>query len=70
MLHDALHLKTKARQMQLVEVNDKQSAKEFLQVAVLLYKDDKNWIRPLDKDIEQVFDEKKNKAFRHGEAIR
>ena len=56
--------------MQLVEVKDKQSAKEFLQVAVLLYKDDSNWIRPLDKDIEQVFDETKNKAFRHGEAIR
>ena len=56
--------------MQLVEVKDKQSAKEFLQVAVLLYKDDRNWIRPLDKDIEQVFDEKKNKAFRHGEVIR
>ena len=56
--------------MQTIEVNNKQSAKEFLAVAVLLYKDDKNWIRPLDKDIEQVFDEKKNKAFRHGEAIR
>ena len=51
---------TKERHMQLVEVKDKQSAKEFLQVAVLLYKDDSNWIRPLDKDIEQVFDETKN----------
>jgi hypothetical protein len=61
---------TKERHMQLVEVKDKQSAKEFLQVAVLLYKNDENWIRPLDKDIEQVFDEKKNKAFRHGEAVR
>ncbi|RXK58488.1 hypothetical protein ESA94_17785 [Lacibacter luteus] len=56
--------------MHLVEVNDKQSAKEFLQVAVALYKDDANWIRPLDKDIEQVFDEKKNKAFLNGVAIR
>ena len=50
--------------MQLVEVKDKQSAKEFLQVAVELYKNDANWIRPLDKDIEQVFDEKKNKHFK------
>jgi hypothetical protein len=56
--------------MQAVEVKDKQSASEFLQVAVELYKHDANWIRPLDKDIEQVFDPEKNKAFRHGEAIR
>ena len=28
------------------------------------------YIRPLDKDIEEVFDPKKNKAFRHGEAAR
>ena len=28
------------------------------------------YIRPLDKDIDQVFDPEKNKAFRHGEAAR
>ena len=28
------------------------------------------YIRPLDKDIDQVFDPKKNKAFRQGEAAR
>lgn len=33
-------------------------------------KDNPNYIRPLDKDIEQVFDPKKNKSFRHGEATR
>ncbi len=56
--------------MQLIEVNDKKTAHDFLHVPVLLYKNDPNWIRPLDKDIEQVFDAQKNKAFRHGEAIR
>lgn len=56
--------------MQLLEVTDSKSANDFLQVAVLLYKNDRNWIRPLDKDIEQVFDAKKNKAFLHGEVIR
>ncbi|MFN8264784.1 MAG: hypothetical protein U0T11_01865 [Chitinophagaceae bacterium] len=56
--------------MQLIEVTDKRSAREFLNVPLDIYKDDKNWIRPLDKDIEQVFDKEKNKAFRHGEAIR
>ena len=56
--------------MQLVEVTNRSSATEFLRVAVDLYDSDPNWIRPLDKDIDQVFDEKKNKAFRHGEIIR
>ena len=56
--------------MQLIPVTDNTTAKEFLQVAVHLYKNDPNWIRPLDKDINDVFDEKKNKAFRNGEAVR
>jgi hypothetical protein len=56
--------------MQLIEVTDKQSAKEFIEVNVLINKNDPNYIRPLDKDINEVFDQKKNKAFRHGEAIR
>jgi len=56
--------------MQLTEVSDKRTAKEFLNVNVLVNKNDPNYIRPLDKDIDEVFDPKKNKAFRHGEAIR
>src|SRR5690606_38534386 len=35
-----------------------------------LYKNDPNWIQPLDKDIKQVFDAAKNKAFRNGEINR
>jgi hypothetical protein len=56
--------------MQLKEVNDKKSAREFILFPVTLYKNDANWIRPLDKDIEQVFNPEKNKAFRHGTVIR
>jgi len=56
--------------MQLLEVTDKQSAKEFIEVNVLINKNDPNYIRPLDKDIRDVFDPKKNKTFRHGEATR
>ncbi len=56
--------------MQLIEVTNKKTAKEFLQVAVTLYKNDANWIQPLDKDINDVFDQQKNKAFRFGKAIR
>lgn len=56
--------------VKLVEVNDPATRKEFLLLPVRLYKDDPNWIRPLDKDIEGVFDPKVNKFFRHGEAVR
>ena len=56
--------------MQIIPVNDKATGKQFLQVAVGLYKNDVNWIRPLDKDIDEVFDPGKNKAFRFGEAVR
>ena len=45
--------------MQLKEVNDKKSAREFILFPVTLYKNDANWIRPLDKDIEQVFNPEK-----------
>jgi hypothetical protein len=56
--------------MQLIEVKEKRIAKEFIEVNVLINKNNPNYIRPLDKDINEVFDPKKNKAFRHGEATR
>ncbi|GAB2828308.1 hypothetical protein [Ferruginibacter profundus] len=56
--------------MQLIPVNDKTTARQFLQVAVDIYKNEPNWIRPLDKDINDVFCKEKNKAFRFGEAER
>ncbi|MBL6449914.1 hypothetical protein JMN32_26615 [Fulvivirga sp. 29W222] len=56
--------------MKIVEVNSKPLAKKFIQLPVKLYKNEPNWIRPLNKDIESVFDEDKNKTFRHGECIR
>ena len=56
--------------MQLVEVNSLILEKEFIKVNVQINKNDPNYIQPLDKDILEVFDRKKNKAFRHGDAIR
>jgi len=56
--------------MQLIPVENKHNASQFLQVAVELYKYDANWIRPLDKDINEVFDKNKNKAYRFGETMR
>ena len=56
--------------MQLTEVKDHRAAKEFILVNVMMNKDNPNYIRPLEKDIYEVFDPKKNKTFRHGEVIR
>lgn len=56
--------------MTIEVVNSVQLEKIFLEFPIALYKDDKNYIRPLDKDIEDVFDKKKNKFFRHGECER
>lgn len=56
--------------MKCIEVTTAKQAKEFLTLPVKLYKNEPAWIRPLDKDVESVFDSEKNKAFRHGECIR
>lgn len=56
--------------MKLIEVTTKDHIREFLDFPVRLYKNEPHWIRPLDKDIESVFDKEKNKTFRHGECIR
>ena len=56
--------------MQIIPVDSPQTQQAFLKVPVILYRNDPNWIQPLDKDIEDVFDEKKNKAFRFGKAQR
>lgn len=56
--------------MQLTEVTTAQLEKAFILVNVVINKDDPNYIRPLDKDIKEVFNPEKNKAFRFGEATR
>ncbi|NOX85844.1 MAG: hypothetical protein GXO86_07765 [Chlorobi bacterium] len=54
----------------LTEVTDKKTVKKFLELPVEINRGDDNWIRPLDDDIEKIFDRKKNKLFRNGDAIR
>ena len=56
--------------MKVTEVQTEKDAQDFLLLPVNIYSDDPNWIRPLDKDIEIVFDRKKNKFFRHGNCTR
>ncbi|MBL7766154.1 MAG: hypothetical protein JNJ58_08685 [Chitinophagaceae bacterium] len=56
--------------MQRILVDTPALAQAFLEMPLSIYKGDKAYIRPLDKDIEEVFDAKKNKFFRHGECER
>ncbi|MFN6287125.1 MAG: hypothetical protein ACK4YJ_06790, partial [Bacteroidota bacterium] len=56
--------------MRIREVKSLKDQRDFLKVNVTLFKGDPNYIQPLDKDVEEVFDPNKNKAFRFGEAIR
>jgi len=56
--------------MQLIQVTNKKAAEEFIQVNIRINGSNPNYIRPLDKDVNDVFDKKKNKTFRFGEATR
>lgn len=56
--------------MIIKEVSDNRSAREFLDVAREIYKDDKYWVCPLDKDVEAVFDPKRNDFHNHGSCTR
>jgi len=56
--------------MNIIKVASKQDKKAFIELPLEIYKNEKNWIRPLDKDIDSVFKKNKNKAFRKGDVIR
>jgi len=56
--------------MEIKEVKSEKDKADFIQVAVKINSNDHNWIRPLDKDIHDIFDPKKNKYFSHGQATR
>lgn len=52
------------------EVKDKQNIREFNDFPSRLYRDDPNWIRPLDASINEIFDPEKNKGLTGGEIVR
>ncbi len=56
--------------MQLIEINNAATAKDFIKVNVLMNKNNPNYIRPLNNEINDVFDATKNKNFKYGEAKR
>ena len=56
--------------MKAIKIVSHNHIQEFLDFPGRLLMNDPNYIRPLDQDIEQVFDVKKNKFFRSGECER
>ncbi len=56
--------------MQLIEVKDKATAKDFIAVNVLMNRSNPAYIRPLDNEVNDVFDPAKNKLFKYGEVSR
>jgi hypothetical protein len=55
---------------ELIEVQTKDQEKEFLDINVTINKNNPNYIRPLNKDVNDVFDPAKNKTFRFGQVKR
>ena len=56
--------------MQLTEVTGRQAAKDFIKVNVLMNASNSKFIRPLDNEVNDVFDANKNKQFKYGTAKR
>lgn len=56
--------------MQIVKVTNESLAHDFVFLSPELFKNDPNYIQPLVKDIVEVFDPAKNKAFRNGKICR
>ncbi len=54
----------------LAEVKSKKEIREFHDLPAAINKGDGNWIRPLFRDVESVFNPSVNSQFRNGDAIR
>ena len=56
--------------MKLLEVSNRKTKRQFLELVEMVYKGDPNYVRPLDSEVEAVFDPGQNNFFQHGEACR
>lgn len=52
--------------MNLHRVSDRKTEKMFLDTARIIYKNNKDWVCPLDNDIKGIFDPMINSYFKHG----
>lgn len=56
--------------MRLIEVKSKNDQSVFLDTARIIYKNDRNWVCPMDFEVDSVFNPSKNVFFTFGEACR
>lgn len=56
--------------MNVTEVLDPRTAREFIELPGKFYRNDQNWISPLHSDVEAVFDPQRNIFFTHGACTR
>jgi hypothetical protein len=56
--------------MNIIEITSPKLAKKFIEVNVLIHQQNPAYIRPLNKDVNDVFNPSINKAFRQGNCIR
>ncbi len=56
--------------MNLIKVETKEQSKLFIKFHNSLYKNNSYWIRPIDKEVEDVFNHKKNNHFTNSNCIR
>lgn len=56
--------------MRIEEVQNRQQAREFIDLPKWLYRNDPVWVCPLDHEIEAIFDPARNSYFKHGTATR
>ena len=56
--------------MEILEVFSAQHHKAFIKFPHQLYKNDAEWVAPLNQDIEEVFDPKQNPFYKNGEVCR
>lgn len=53
-----------------IEVSGEQLERDFIRVPELIYRNDPNWIPPIDSEIAGIFDPSVNPYFNHGDAKR
>ena len=56
--------------MKIIEVTTKSDIKKFHKLPYVIYKNDANWIAHIKQEVEVVFDRKKNKFYKEGDATR
>jgi hypothetical protein len=56
--------------MRLIEVTNAATAADFIKVNVLMNQSNPNYIRPLDNEVNDVFNKEKNKNYKYGETKR